>query len=138
MTYCVEETKLLARAGREMAKGLLPEPFSLQFSDHDTGCQMTILAKGLPVWKGSIWYSNRYEFNDSENIPGLQPEFDFARPVIEKYFADVRIAVDVRDRQMDALRAARAAEVAAQKRSAIESVRQQLSAHHQGETPDAG
>ncbi len=130
MTYCAERVKLLQKAGRHLSEVLLPEPFSLWYSDHSTGCQMTIVARRdhdhLPVWKGSIWYSSTYEFNDRDDVAGLQPDFAFAKPVIEKYFADLeaevsRLAAD-RDRQ----NAERAAAAAKSKRDFLESIEQQL------------
>ena len=74
MTYCVERTLLFAKAGRELAEKLLPRPFKLWYSDHDTGTQMTIVVSGpgsswLHVWKGSIWRSSQYEFNDRDAVP---------------------------------------------------------------------
>lgn len=109
MTYCVTETKLLAKAGRELSEKLLPEPFKLWHADHSTGIQMTIVTaiEGKPqahVWQGSIWHHSRYEFNDEKDIPGLQPDFEFARPVIEKYFRDVAAAVAERDVERQAAR----------------------------------
>lgn len=131
MTYCVESTKLLARAGRTLATALLPKPFGLWYSDHDTGCQMTIVAtqpngSSLKVWRGSIWNSRIYEFNDQDDIPGLQPDFAFAAPVIEKYFSDVREAVEKRDVEHAEQKSAAEAKNVEAKRTAIEDVKQQL------------
>ena len=128
MTYCAAETKLLQNAGEKIAKELLPEPFQLWFSSHDTGCQMTIVVKTedrkfLTVWQGSIWYRSNYEFNDRAKIPGLQPDFAFAEPVITKYFDEVRKAVETRDREWAATKAKREAAAQAAKAKAIDSVR---------------
>lgn len=97
MVLCPEETNLLAIAGEALSESLLPPPFKLRFSNHDTGRQMTIYADGLNVWVGSVWHSGRYEFNDDGKIGGIQPGFEFARPVIDKFFASLRLAVAQRD-----------------------------------------
>ena len=133
MTYCVERTNLLARAGREMAERLLPAPFRLWHSDHDTGRQMTIVTEGpngtwLMVWKGSVWHFSTYEFNDRDDIPGLQPDFAFAKPAIDKYFADVRAEVDTRDAERARAQAARDARYEQDRQAAIAAVRQQIGA----------
>jgi hypothetical protein len=52
--------------------------------------------QALPVWKGSIWHSSIYEFNDRGAHPGLQPDFEFARDAIECYFAKIQTKVDER------------------------------------------
>jgi hypothetical protein len=130
MTYCAERTKLLAQAGKDLAKKLLPEPFELWYSDHSTGCQMTIIAHGngdpLIVWRGSIWHSSIYEFNDRGRLGGLQPDFEFAKDIIEKYFADVKAAVEERERAAAARRADRELARVVSRRNAIEDVRRQL------------
>lgn len=130
MTYCVERTKLLATAGRELAEKLLPEPFKLWFSNHDTGIQMAIVTGGQPlfVWRGSIWHSGRYEFNDRDHHPGLQPEFDFAAPVIDKYFEEVAKAVAARNDEYRKQNEQRAAQEATAKAKTIEAVRNAIAA----------
>lgn len=102
MTYCINRTNLLKQAGRDLAAELLPRPFKLWHSSHDTGCQMTIQTdipgkSPMTVWRGSIWYASCYEFNDRDDIPGLQPAFDFARDIIDRYFAELGAAVAKRD-----------------------------------------
>lgn len=126
MTYCADETRLLASAGRELAEKLLPEPFSLRFSNHDTGIQMTILGGGETVWRGSVWHSSRYEFNDEKHYPGIQPDFEFAKPVIDKYFLDVRSAVAERDAARESRAAENRANAEAQRRAAVELVRSKI------------
>ena len=128
MTYCAERTNLLSRAGRALAERLLPKPFDLYFSDHSTGRQMRIQAKGLTVWQGSVWHSPGYEFNDKGHHPGLQPDFEFARDAIEKYFADVQAAVTERDEMRASEAAARTEATAEQKRADIDAIRQQVAA----------
>ncbi len=132
MTYCVERTNLLAEAGRELAESLLPKPFTLCYSDHSTGRQMRIMAPGsrgaLTVWQGSVWHSHIYEFNDSHDFPGLQPEFAFAAVVIDTYFADVQAAIKKRDAE-NAASAARASVNADAERAAdIEAIRKSIAA----------
>lgn len=129
MTYCIEETRLLAKAGRDLAKKLLPEAFDIWHNDHSTGIQMAIVTKAQPtqrVWRGSIWHSSQYEFNDSEDIPGLQTGFEFAREAIDKYFRDIRAAVEEREARSNVLQAARREEGEAKKRDAIEATRRAL------------
>lgn len=128
MTYCVERTRLLAKAGRDLSTKLLPDPFRLWFSDHDTGIQMTIVLpmKGrepLTVWRGSIWHSHIYEFNDRGVIAGLQLDFEFARPVIDEYFDSVAREVEAREANYLAEKQKRDAAVEAEKAAAIASAR---------------
>lgn len=126
MTLCAARTKLLQRAGRERAERLLPAPFSLWYSSHDTGCQMTIVAKGMPVWCGSIWYNDIYQFNDRDKIAGLQPDFDFAREVIEQYFAAVEAEVAQAELARAEAQEARRLAAEAEKRAALDEIRQQV------------
>ena len=129
MTYCVERTKLMSQAGRTLAEMLLPKPFRLWYSDHDTGCQMTIVTASKPtltVWMGSIWYSSIYEFNDEGDTPGLQPDFAFAQPVIDQYFDDLRIAVEQRKAERAAVVERRQMVDEEQKRHVINAVLDQL------------
>jgi hypothetical protein len=119
-------------AGKDLATELLPAPFKLWYSDHSTGCQMTIVAdvdkELVPVWRGSIWYSSIYNFNERGKISGLQPDFAFAKDVIDKYFADLQIAVDVRRRARDERRAKEAAEAEERKAAGIDAVRRAVTA----------
>ena len=90
---------------------------------------MTIVTKDalhLPVWKGSIWYSRIYEFNDSADIPGLQPDFEFACPIIEKYFNDLEAAVNKREVEETTTRQERELSAESQKQNAIATIRQRL------------
>ena len=127
MTYCAERTKLFVKAGRELATKLLPAPFALWFSDHDTGTQMTIVTSGpgsswLPVWKGSIWHSSTYEFNDREDAPGLQPGFEHAHGAIESYFVDLAVAAEARRAERERGRLERDAEMASADSTARDAV----------------
>lgn len=129
MTYEVARTQLLAKAGRNLAEKLLPKAFKLWHSDHSTGIQMTIVtaaSPGLPVWKGSIWHSSIYEFNDRGDIPGLQPGFEFARKAIDDYFMAVESAVG--DREVRRREATSSAEIEASRKrdAAIEATRASL------------
>jgi len=125
-----ERVRLMQAAGRDLATELLPAPFKLWYSDHSTGCQMTIVAlvdkEWLPVWRGSIWYSSIYHFNEMGKIAGLQPDFAFARDVIEKYFSDLQSAVDARVRARDERKAAEAAAAQERKAASIDTIRRQL------------
>lgn len=131
MTYCAERTHLLAQAGPQIALKLLPEPFVLWYSDHTTGTQMTIATKGSAltaaiVWKGSIWNSHIYEFNDEGDIPGLQPDFEFARAVIDKYFADVEAAIQARNEELALIKSTIESDERNRKAGIVESVRRQI------------
>lgn len=125
-----ERVKLMQRAGQDLCMKHLPVPFKLWYSDHSTGCQMTIVAdvagEQVPVWRGSIWYSPTYYFNERGKIAGLQPDFAFAKDAIEKYFADLQADVDARTRARDERRAAEAAAAQERKASGIEAIRRQL------------
>jgi hypothetical protein len=84
--------------GTEYLQSLLPEPFKLWVSDHDTGCQVTIDARteGKPVltaYRGSIWYSSCYEFNDDKKLLGVAPAFGFARDVLNDFFTNASDAL---------------------------------------------
>lgn len=100
MSYCVDQCRLLRRAGRALAEEMLPPPFILWMGWHDTGHQPTIVAKAngetLYVWRGSEWFSSIYEFNDRGHKGGLQPDFEFARAAIEKFWADLAASVEAR------------------------------------------
>lgn len=125
-----ERVKLMQEAGRDLSTKLLPAPFSLWYSDHSTGCQMTIVAKvdtqDVPVWRGSIWYSSNYEFNERGKISGLQPDFAFAKDVIDKYFADLQSEVASRRKARDDRRAREAEEAQDRKSAGIEAIRRQV------------
>lgn len=113
MTYCEARTNLLAAAGEDLAASLLPAPFKLRYSNHSTGRQMTIVAQSegkptLTVWRGSVWHSSIYEFNDREAIPGLQPQCEWVESIIAQYFTDVSEAVKARKAERDATKAAAA------------------------------
>lgn len=76
---------------------LLPAPFKLTVGAHDTGCQPYIWARaeGVPqvlVWQGSVWYSFAYEANDRNKTLGYQPGCEWASPVLDKFFSEVREA----------------------------------------------
>jgi hypothetical protein len=81
----------------------------------------------LPVWKGSIWHSSIYEFNDHNDVPGLQPDFSFARDAIEKYFSDVQSAVEKRAAATADGRAAREQTAETERQSIIDATRDALS-----------
>lgn len=131
MTYCAKQTNLLASAGRELSETLLPRPFSLWYSKHDTGTQMTIVVPNpadgaLIVWRGSVWHHSRYELNDEDHVPGLQPEFEFARHVIDKYFSDVAQAVESRNAAYREANERRTVEAETARLAAIEAVKHQI------------
>lgn len=127
-----ERVKLMQYAGRDLATKLLPAPFKLWYSDHSTGCQMTIVAdvggEAVPVWRGSIWYSSIYHFNERGKISGLQPDFSFAKDVIEKYFADLQSEVDARQQARDDRLAKEAAAAEERKAAGIDAVRRAVAA----------
>jgi hypothetical protein len=131
MTFCADQTRLLQRAGKELAFKLLPDAFRLWFSDHDTGCQMTIVTNDdqhLLVWRGSVWYSDIYEFNDREKTAGLQPDFAFAGSAVTDYFAAVQAAVAEREAERAAARVDAIAESSGARQASIDAVRAKLSA----------
>lgn len=78
-----EMTILLRNAcnviGGDAIKALLPEPFVICISAHSTGCQIDIdlHVEGIEhvkAWRGSVWYSSCYEFNDRNKELGFQSE----------------------------------------------------------------
>jgi hypothetical protein len=91
---------------------------------------MTIVAdvdgEKEPVWRGSIWYSSIYNFNERGKIPGLQPDFAFASDVIEKYFTDLQSVVDARLQARDERMAKQAADAQERKSAGIEAIRRQV------------
>jgi hypothetical protein len=97
MAINTEHTRLLRDArrtlGQEAIDKLLPGPFVVWISDHDTGCQAWIELKQeghetIRVWQGSIWYSQMYEFNDRDKH-GWNEEARFCFPKITEFFAKV-------------------------------------------------
>src|SRR5262249_35034118 len=129
MTYCMERTNLLARAGEPLAVDLLPDAFRLYYSNHETGRQMRIVTAAQPaqtVWQGAVWHHSRYEFNDRGHVPGLQPDFAFAQTTIDAYFARVSAAVEARDYVDNEEAKRQAALNAAQKKAAIDATRAAL------------
>jgi len=131
MSYCVERTRLLALAGRNLAAELLPKAFALWFSSHDTGCQMKIVTaiEGKPqltVWQGSIWYSHCFEFNDRDDIPGLQPQFGFARETIDRYFKSLAQAVAARDVDQAIAKAMASAKRDIEQRNTVDALRRAI------------
>jgi len=131
MSYCVERTRLFVKAGRELATKLLPAPFTLWYSNHDTGTQMTIVLPGpggswLPVWKGSVWHSSQYEFNDRDDKAGLQPDFESARDTIEGYFADLAVACAEREAERKRRQQKCETEHAIAKSAALDAVMQRV------------
>lgn len=80
--------------GIEPIKELLPAPFSIWVDDHDTGSQGRIQIQDaghmtMVVWRGSVWYSSAYEFNDNNYVWGLAEHFNFARDILNKFFEEV-------------------------------------------------
>lgn len=86
--------ELLRSAGERRVKELLPTPLGIWWSDHSTGCQITIWAKDddgplVEVWRLSTWYSHIYEFNERGKHRGLQPGCEWAKPAIDKLFSQL-------------------------------------------------
>jgi len=82
--------------GQEKIASMLPTPLKLYVSDHSTGCQIrieaTIDGQCLLVWQSSQWYSHIYNFNDEGKTMGLQPKFDFMKPMLDGFFEKCRLA----------------------------------------------
>jgi hypothetical protein len=92
LTVLLKQAK--SALGIAQIKSLLPSPFTLMISDHDTGCQIRIqLAEEghptLTAWEGSIWYSSSYLFNDRDKVLGLNPRLEFCSPSLEQFFERV-------------------------------------------------
>lgn len=99
-------TDLLCRASRSLGEkavhSLLPAPFGMRINDHDTGQQISIWAKidevpQVDIWRGSIWHSYRYEFNDERNPPGYREGAEWAASALEAFFERVRVAFDAEE-----------------------------------------
>lgn len=136
MSYCIEQCRLLRKAGTELAESLLPAPFILWMGWHDTGHQPTIVAKAngetLYVWRGSEWFSSIYELNDQGHRAGLQPDFGFAKEAIDKFFADLTEAVERREAARIE-RQAREGEIANAKRlAAVDAIRSAMNPQANG------
>lgn len=127
MALNTKQTEMLREAsyvlGEAELAAMLPAPFRINVCSHSTGCQAHIDAhdEGRPrirVWDGSIWYSSIYEFHDRDKR-GWNPDFDFALPVINKFFEDVAAALAKTKAEQDAARAAEQARVAAEQNDAL-------------------
>jgi len=127
MSGAVEQIELLKLAkielGYDKVITLLPKPFRLYLSDHDTGCQADIVAQAdgyetISVWEGSKWYSAHYEFNDRNKTFGLKHEF--ARPTIEKFFATLAELISERAKQRASSQLSQKAEKEVQREAALD------------------
>ena len=92
---------------------------------------MTIVLPGpggswLPVWKGSVWHSSQYEFNDRDDKAGLQPDFESARDTIEGYFADLAVACAEREAERKRRQQKCETEHAIAKSAALDAVMQRV------------
>jgi hypothetical protein len=90
------------KVGREELMKMLPAPFAMWISSHDTGCQINIqlATEGKPAivaWIGSVWYASRYEFNDRDKVLGLQDDVPFAQAPLQGFFTDVLTLVSKTD-----------------------------------------
>lgn len=129
MSYCVNEVRLMRRVGRDVCLSILPKPFLLSFSDHDTGCQMalyTVSEKGqrIEAWKGSEWFSSIYEFNDAKDRPGVQPGFEWAAPLLVEYFAGLQLLADDADARRAQRQTQQQASAEADREAAIAAARE--------------
>lgn len=132
-------TDLLCKADRRLGKSLyemLPAPFKMRVNDHDTG-QIAVIwaeADGLPsidVWRGSVWYSSRYEFNDEQNPPGFAEGQEWAIQALEDFFGRVKVAFEADETQREATSRKYREETEKQKSLAMKVYAAMLS----GETP---
>lgn len=113
------QTSLLKEAryalGKDYIDSLLTAPLRFgQFCPHDTGCQISIIAKvdemaSQEVWYGSIWYATCYEFNDNRYVLGIQPGYEKVAPIIDEMFE--RVAWDLSQHHAQKALAAAAHEV---------------------------
>ena len=98
--------------GIDALRKMLPAPLKLSsLSDHDTGCQIriTLEAPGqstIVAWEGSVWNSSSYEFNDEKKVLGLNPKCDFMEPALTRFFQAVQKALDDREDEIAARKAA--------------------------------
>lgn len=81
--------------GRDTLESLLPRPLHLSVCAHDTGCQPSIEARGdgiprLLIWQASVWYSACYTFNDKDKVLGIQPDCEWAEPIIDRFLTSIQ------------------------------------------------
>jgi len=100
--------QLMVWAGRERVGELLPVPFHGWANRHDTGCQAFIAAQDddgprIEVWRDSEWYLDIYEFNERGKTKGIQPECEWAAPIVtqlhDTLLAEYEAAMAERDAQ---------------------------------------
>lgn len=129
-----ELTLQLRDARRWLQKSLheyFPPPLCISVSDHDTGCQInvTLSRENMPaimVWRGSVWYSSCYEFNDRNKQLGWNPETEFCHARVVAIFEKIRedAAAVVAGREAD--RVNETAKKACERRAALASYRSEF------------
>lgn len=87
--------ELMVWAGDKKCAELLPAPFHGYANRHSTGCQAFIAAKDdhgprVEVWRDSKWFSHIYEFNENGKVRGVQPGCEWARPVVDAFYATLK------------------------------------------------
>ncbi len=91
MVLLLQRAKMVLGSDRLISELLRPPLQITTFSDHDTGCQISISLASpgkqlFKVWEGSIWYSSGHLFNDDNKVLGLNPKYDFVEPELIKFF----------------------------------------------------
>lgn len=115
--------------GRDTLESLLPRPLHLSVCAHDTGCQPSIEARGerlapLLIWQASVWNSSCYEFNDAGKVFGMQPDCEWAAPIIDRFLASVQQRMAEREANMGIENACRLVARQRTRREAIAAYRQ--------------
>lgn len=89
-------------------KAITPEGMRIAIHSHDTAihCRIYLTIPGEPellVWYKTNWHAPAYEFNERGKVIGIQSGCEFARPLLDKLFADAKTALDARKRLAEEL-----------------------------------
>jgi hypothetical protein len=93
---CGDVVKLLSSLKETDRHSILPDGLKVDIRGHSTAteCKIYLVGDGLTpllVWYKTNWISSRYEFNENGKIIGLQPDCEFIRSVLKKFFNDALV-----------------------------------------------
>lgn len=100
------------RLGTDAIASIAPPSMTVHVGAHSTGCQPRIVLKAddlpaIDVWRGSIWYSSIYDFNDRGKVFGIQPGLEWAKPQIDAFFDTLAAMVSENKVKVEEITAAR-------------------------------
>jgi hypothetical protein len=109
---------------KEQIQAFLPNPYKVHIDSHDTGFQADICAQAegqprLMVWRCSIWYSSVYSFNDKDKVMGIQPECEFAQPVVDEFMGKLKAFVEAQEKAAEVAKERKALDAEAKRKETI-------------------